>query len=81
MSKLVDQLQKPLSTSINTFGTGVMVDTKLSQLVDKVFDARPASIIDELGLRKPLYTATSSYGHFGREEFPWEKLNRVSDLQ
>jgi S-adenosylmethionine synthetase len=49
--------------------------------VTKVFDARPAAIIEQLDLRRPIYKATSSYGHFGRDEFSWEKTDRVSELK
>ena len=62
---------RPVSVLVDTFGTGVVPDGELARVVDKVFDARPAAIIDELDLRKPKYRATAAYGHFGR---PSEKL-------
>ncbi len=71
---------KPVGMYVDSFGTGSMSDSALSKLVNAVFDARPAAIIDQLDLRKPIYTATSSYGHFGRSEFPWEKTDKVTLL-
>src|SRR5690606_17940809 len=61
-------------------GTGSMSDEALAELVGRVFDARPASIIEQLGLLEPIYTPTSSYGHFGRAGFPWERTDRVEEL-
>ncbi len=72
---------KPVSVKIDTFGTGKLSDEKLSEIVLKEFDLRPSAIIDKLELRKPVYRATASYGHFGKEEFSWEKLDKVSDLK
>ena len=72
---------KPLSIYVNTYGTGVLDDTALADVIAKEFDLRPYSIIKTLGLRAPIYKKTASYGHFGRPEFPWEKLDRVSDLK
>lgn len=70
----------PVGMYVDSFGTSKLSDEKLSQLVNQVFDARPAAIIEALDLMRPIYKATSSYGHFGREEFPWEKLDKVSAL-
>ncbi len=72
---------KPVSVKIDTFGTGKLSDEELSEIVVKEFDLRPAAIIDKLQLRKPVYRATSAYGHFGKEEFSWEKLDKVSSLK
>ena len=72
---------KPISVFINTEGTGVLSDGELADIVSKEFDLRPYSIIKTLGLRAPIYKKTASYGHFGRPEFPWEKLDRVDDLK
>lgn len=72
---------KPLSVFINTDGTGVIPDGEIADIVSKEFDLRPYSIIETLDLRKPIYRNTAAYGHFGRPEFPWEKLDRVSDLK
>ena len=72
---------KPVSVLINTFGTGVIGDDKLADIVVKEFDLRPSAIIEKLDLRNPIYSKTASYGHFGRNEFSWEKLDRVEDLK
>lgn len=73
---------KPVSFVTNTFGTGVLEDGLLSQIVAEIFDMRPASIIKNLNLRRPIYRKTASYGHFGRKdiELPWENLDKVEDL-
>ncbi len=71
----------PVSVFVNTFGTGKLADDALAQIVTKEFDLRPAAIISALGLRKPIYAQTAAYGHFGREEFAWEKTDRVNDLK
>ncbi len=72
---------KPVSLFINTNGTGKLADDKIAEIVAKEFDMRPASIIKTLDLLKPVYRKTAAYGHFGRNEFSWEKLDRVSDLK
>ena len=72
---------KPISVFVNTEGTGVLSDGEIADIVAKEFDLRPYSIIQTLGLRKPIYRKTAAYGHFGREEFPWERLDRVEDLK
>ena len=71
----------PISLHVNTFGTGVLPDGKLEEIVKKVFDMRPSAIIDTLALRRPIYRATSNYGHFGREGFPWETLDKVDAIK
>ena len=75
----------PLSVNVDTYGTGIIPDSELEQLVRKVFDMRPAALIEELGLKRPgngwCYQDTAAYGHFGRSQFPWEKTNRVDDLK
>ena len=73
---------KPVSVMVDTFGTGKYSDEKITQAVNKVFDLRPAAIIDTLGLRKPIYANLSAYGHMGREELgvEWEKTNKTADL-
>ena len=72
---------EPISIMLETFGTGTIPDEKLTQLVRKHFDLTPAGIIERLELRKPIYSATATYGHFGREEpgFTWE-LTDYADL-
>ena len=72
---------KPVSLFVNTKGTGKLPDGKIADIISKEFDLRPASIIKTLDLRRPIYKATAAYGHFGRLEFPWEKLDRVDDLK
>ncbi len=71
----------PISLHVNTFGTGVLPDNKLEEIVKKVFDLRPSAIIDTLALRRPIYRATSNYGHFGREQFPWEQTDKVDEIK
>ncbi len=72
---------RPVSLFVNTKGTGKLPDEKIADIISKEFDMRPYSIIKTLDLRRPIYEATAAYGHFGRPEFPWEKLDRVADLK
>jgi S-adenosylmethionine synthetase len=72
---------KPLSVFVNTDGTGVLPDGEIADIITKEFDLRPYSIIKTLDLRKPIYRNSAAYGHFGRNEFPWERLDRVDDLK
>ncbi len=74
---------RPVSVLIDTYGTGVLSDDKLAGIVDEVFDLRPASIIDYLNLRRPIYEQTAAYGHFGRPDLdlPWEALTKVETLK
>ncbi len=72
---------RPVSLFVNTKGTGKLSDEKIADIIAKEFDMRPYSIIKTLDLRRPIYEATAAYGHFGRPEFPWEKLDRVEDLK
>jgi S-adenosylmethionine synthetase len=71
----------PTSIAVNTFGTGSIPDEKIVDCISKVFDFRPAKIAERLQLKRPIYAATSSYGHFGRAEFPWEKVDAVAALK
>ena len=68
---------KPLSVNVNTFGTGSVADEKIAKIVCDTVDLRPAAIIDYFDLRRPIYSALSAYGHFGREELnvKWEKTD------
>jgi S-adenosylmethionine synthetase len=81
---------------VNTFGTGEVADFEIADAVGKVFDFRPGAIIERLDLRKPIYTPTAAYGHFGRTPetrvpdaggtepvrfFPWEETDLVGDLR
>jgi S-adenosylmethionine synthetase len=69
---------RPVGIYVNTFGTGKVTDEKLQKYVEEHFDMRPKALIDELGLLAPQYHPTSAYGHFGRSEFSWEKVNRAA---
>ncbi len=71
----------PISLHVNSFGTGALPDGELEKIVRKVFDLRPSAIIDKLALRRPIYRATSNYGHFGRDGFPWEKTDKVEEIK
>ncbi len=73
---------RPLSVLVETFGTATVDADKIAEAVQQVFDLRPAAILRDLDLRRPIYRQTAAYGHFGREgDFPWEQLNRVDDLR
>jgi S-adenosylmethionine synthetase len=73
----------PVSVRVDTFGTGTVSDAKLEEAVEKTFDLRPAAIIRDLNLRRPIYRQLAAYGHFGREELdlPWVKTDRVEALK
>ncbi|HEY8135604.1 MAG TPA: methionine adenosyltransferase [Candidatus Limnocylindrales bacterium] len=73
---------KPISISIETFGTGKIDDVRILGLIDKHFDLRPGAIIESLDLRRPIYKQTAAYGHFGRPELdlPWERTDRAEAL-
>lgn len=68
---------------VDTFGTGEISDEKLTEIVRKEFDLRPAGIIKMLDLRRPIYKQTAAYGHFGRTDIdvPWEKCDKIDDLK
>lgn len=74
---------KPVSITVETFGTGKIADDKIVEIVNKVFDLRPAAIIRELDLRRPIYRQVAAYGHFGRNDLdlPWEALNKVEEIK
>ncbi len=72
---------KPVSIDVDTYGTGVVSDVALSEIISEEFDLRPRAIIEKLNLQSPIYLATASYGHFGRNEFAWEQLDKVEDLK
>jgi len=73
-------VSNPVSVSVNTYGTGKISDIKLAKAINKVFDLTPAGIIERLDLKKPIFRKTAAYGHFGRNEFSWEKLNYVDEI-
>ncbi|WP_026958257.1 methionine adenosyltransferase [Aliagarivorans taiwanensis] len=72
---------EPTSISIETFGTGKLEESKLIELVRQFFDLRPYGLIQMLDLERPIYQPTAAYGHFGREEFPWEKTDKADALR
>ncbi|BAU85056.1 S-adenosylmethionine synthetase [Streptomyces laurentii] len=74
---------EPVGLFVETFGTGVLPDERIQEAVSEVFDLRPAAIIRDLDLKRPIYAATAAYGHFGRElpEFTWERTDRVEQLK
>ena len=74
---------KPVSIFVDSFGTGKVDDDKLAELVEKNFDLRPAAIINDLQLRRPIYRKVAAYGHFGRTDIdlPWEKTDRADALR
>lgn len=72
---------EPTSVHVDSFGTGVVSDDRLESAVKKVFDFRPGKIIQHLNLLRPIYRASSAYGHFGRGQFPWEKVDKVKELK
>jgi S-adenosylmethionine synthetase len=76
---------QPVSVLVDTFGTGVIPEIKLAQIVQEQFKLTPKGIIQTLELKRPIYRATASYGHFGRTpedgQFTWEKTDRAEDLK
>ncbi|MBR6014834.1 MAG: methionine adenosyltransferase [Firmicutes bacterium] len=76
-------IARPVSIMIDTFGTGKLPDEKIAEIVGKEFDFRPAAIIHDLNLRRPIYRQTAAYGHFGRTDvdLPWEHTDRVDALK
>lgn len=72
---------RPVSVQVRAFGTSEYTDSELSSIVKEVFDLRPTAIIDYLDLRRPIFKETTNYGHFGRDGFTWEKLNKVDELK
>ncbi|HUW16384.1 MAG TPA: methionine adenosyltransferase domain-containing protein, partial [Actinomycetes bacterium] len=73
----------PVGLFVETFDTGIVSDAQIQDAVLQVFDLRPAAIISALDLKRPIYTATAAYGHFGRDlpDFTWERTNRAEDLK
>ena len=72
---------RPVSVTVETFGTGKLPEDELAEIIKKEFDFRPLAIIEKLDLKRPIYAATAAYGHFGRSEFPWERLDKFEDLK
>lgn len=71
---------EPVSIAVNTYGTGKKSDEELAELVSRTFDCTPKGIIERFDLLRPIYRPTAAYGHFGRSEFPWEKLDYIDKL-
>lgn len=71
----------PVGLYVQTFGTGAVEDARIGAAIREVFDLRPAGMIADLDLLRPIYAETSAYGHFGRSGFPWEETNRVEALK
>jgi len=71
----------PVSIMVDTFGTGKAPEDRIAEALAKTFDFSPSGIIQTLGLRRPIFSATAAYGHFGRAEFPWEATDKVAALQ
>ncbi len=74
---------KPVSAMVDTYGTGKIPDSRLEQIVEQIFPLKPADIIKELNLERPIYEQTAAYGHFGRTDIklPWEKTDKVRQLR
>ncbi|MCK4315518.1 MAG: methionine adenosyltransferase domain-containing protein, partial [Anaerolineae bacterium] len=73
----------PLSLSVETFGTAKISDDRIVELIEEHFDMRPAAIIRDLDLRRPIYRKTAAYGHFGRDDInaPWERTDKAEILR
>ncbi len=74
-------IAEPTSITIETFGTGRLKNSEIIDLIHTHFDLTPQGIIEQHDLLRPIYQETATYGHYGREQFPWERLNKVSELQ
>jgi S-adenosylmethionine synthetase len=74
---------RPTSLAVETFGTGVIPDDQIEALIGKHFDMRPAAIIRDLNLRRPIFKQVAAYGHFGREDVdvPWERTDKAASLR
>lgn len=72
---------QPVSIMVNTFGTGKIPENEITKIVEKIFDLTPRSIIEKLDLRKPIFRKTATYGHFGRPEFSWEKVDHAKEIR
>ncbi|MBL9215856.1 MAG: methionine adenosyltransferase [Opitutaceae bacterium] len=71
----------PVSVRVETFGTGVIADDRITAAVNQVFSFKPADIVQQLNLLRPLYRQTTNYGHFGKTDLPWEKTTRAAALR
>ena len=74
-------IAEPVSVSVDTFGTGKISEARLEEIIRQVFDLRPYGLIEMLNLKRPIYFPTAAYGHFGREDFPWEQIDKADILR
>lgn len=74
-------VEEPVSINVNTFSTGKVDDEKILGIINKVFDFRPQNIIDELELKEPVFGDTAKYGHFGWDNYSWEKINKIDEIK
>ncbi len=72
---------EPVSIYVNTFDTGKLPEEKIVEMIRKVFPLKPADILIQLNLKRPIYANTAAYGHFGRDSFPWERLDKIEALK
>lgn len=73
-------IAEPVSINVNTYGTGKVNDARIAKAIKQTFDLTPAGIINRFQLKRPIYYKTAAYGHFGRDEFPWEKLDYTDKI-
>lgn len=71
-------MKEPISIYINTFGTGTKTEEELIEIIKEKFDLTPDGIIKYLNLKEPIFTKTTNYGHFGKENLPWEKIIKLN---
>jgi len=74
-------MARPVSVLVETFGTERVDPARFAECVQEVFDLRPAAIIRDLNLKRPIYRPTAAYGHFGRDGLPWESTDRADDVR
>lgn len=74
-------MSKPVSIYINTYNTNKIPEDKILEIINKVFNFEPNNIIKELDLTKPIYHLTTCFGHFGKDNLPWEKLDKVEIIK
>ncbi len=72
---------KPVSVRVESFGTGIVPDEVITAAVNQVFSFKPADIVSQLNLLRPIYRQTTNYGHFGKPNLPWEQSNKAAALK
>lgn len=72
---------RPTSIRVDTFGTGTVSEELINKAIGEVFDFKPAAIVEKLDLLRPIYRRSTNYGHFGKDDLPWEQCNRVEELK